>query len=369
MSASVGDSHLPTDPRQAVPQPRGKDAFSKVLIRATNWIGDAVMSLPAVRAIRARFPDAHISLLTRPWVADLYAGETSVDRVIPYSASPGFHDLAAKWRVAARLRAEHFDCAILLQNAFEAAALAKLAGIPEIIGYVRDGRGWLLTRAVRPPTPGQIPAHERFYYLEMLRRAGLIETLPEVDAIRLEGAGAYAAAGRQTFERLGLALPVIGVSPGAAYGSAKRWIPERFAETAARLAREHDASICLFGSAAERPLCDEISNRLGPRALNLAGQTSLRSFIEAAAACMLFLSNDSGAMHIASALGVPTVTVFGATNPLTTGPTGPLARIVQEPVACSPCLLRECPIDHRCMTAVPASRVVDSANELLVVHH
>lgn len=341
---------------------------ARILIRATNWIGDAVMSLPAVRAIRGRYPEAHIAMLARPWVADLYAGERAVDRVIPYSAAAGFRDFGAKWRVAAALRRERFDCAILLQNAFEAAAVAQLAGIPEIVGYDRDGRGFLLTRAIRVPAPGEIPPHERFYYLEMLRRAGLVATLPENDAIRLEGAAIYAEAGRLAFDRLGLQSPVIGVSPGAAYGSAKRWIPDRFAESAARLAREHGASVCLFGSASERDLCDTILHALaglGPRAMNLAGATTLKGFMEAAAACMLFLSNDSGAMHIASALGVPTVTVFGATNPLTTGPTGPLARVVREPVSCSPCLLRECPIDHRCMTAVPASLVVAAADEIL----
>jgi heptosyltransferase-2 len=339
---------------------------ARILIRATNWIGDAVMSLPAVRAVRGRFPEAHIAVLARPWVADLYAGETSVDRVIPYLPAPGFHAFAAKWQAARALRRERFDCAILLQNAFEAAAIARLAGIPRVIGFDRDARGFLLSTAVLPPKPGEIPAHERFYYLELLRRAGLIDRLPETDSIRLGGAPAAAGRGRVAFERLGLALPVIGVSPGAAYGTAKRWLPDRFAAAARQLALEHHASICLFGAASERPLCDRILESLAPiPALNLAGETTLRGFIDAAAACLVFLTNDSGAMHIGSALGVPTVTIFGATNPDTTGPTGPLARIVREPVPCSPCLLRECPIDHRCMTGIPAARVVAVANELL----
>jgi heptosyltransferase-2 len=157
---------------------------------------------------------------------------------------------------------------------------------------------------------------------------------------------------------------VIGISPGAAYGSAKRWLPERFAEAAASL----DGAVALFGSADERALCEEIADMLrkrGKSVYNFAGETKLSEFIELAAACEAYLTNDSGGMHIASALGVPTVAVFGATDHIATGPTGPLARIVREPVDCSPCLLRECPIDHRCMTRVPAEIVAQAARELL----
>ena len=342
---------------------------ARILIRATNWIGDAVMSLPAVRAVRSRFPHADIAILARPWVADLYARETCVNRIILYGPRSGFRDLGAKLAAAWALRRERFDCAILLQNAFEAAAVARLAGVRNVIGYDRDGRGWLLSQAIPVPRKGEIPDHERFYYLELLRRAGLFEVLPQSDAIRFEGAPEFADAGTRLFTDWDLPLPVIGLSPGAAYGTAKRWLPERFAQAAAILASEHQASVCLFGSSAERELCREIVTAIGRQVVvrNLAGQTSLKQFMEAAAACLLFLTNDSGAMHIASALGVPTVTVFGATNPVTTGPTGKRSRIVQEKVACSPCLLRECPIDHRCMTGVTAAHVVGVADELLSI--
>jgi heptosyltransferase-2 len=155
---------------------------------------------------------------------------------------------------------------------------------------------------------------------------------------------------------LGISGPAVGVSPGAAYGNAKRWLPERFADVARTLA---PAPVLLFGSAGERPLCETVAESLrhyGAEVRNLAGETTLREFTDLAAACRLFLTNDSGAMHVASALGVPTVAVFGATDDTTTGPTGPLARVVREHAACSPCLLRECPIDHRCMTAVTVER-------------
>jgi heptosyltransferase II len=335
--------------------------LTRILIRATNWVGDAVMSLPAIRVVRERFPDAHIAILARPWVFDLYSREGVADEVIPYNAAAGRKDLGAKWTVARRLAAERFDIAILLQNAFEAALIARLAKIPRIIGYNRDGRGFLLTQSIPVPAPGEIPRHERFYYLELLRRAGIVDALPDLAAIHLTR---DITAGAALFAARKVALPVIGVSPGAAYGNAKRWLPERFAESSLELAGFLDARVALFGSESERELCESVARLIGPRAINLAGRTSLREFIDMAAACRLFLTNDSGAMHIASALGIPSVTVFGATDDSTTGPTGSLARIIREPVDCSPCLLRECPIDHRCMTRVPSSRVTSAAVEL-----
>ncbi|MCU1274274.1 MAG: lipopolysaccharide heptosyltransferase [Bryobacterales bacterium] len=343
-------------------------AFSKILIRATNWLGDAVMSLPAIRAVRACFPEAEIAVLARPWVADLYARERSIDRVIRYEPRSGFRDYVAKWRAARALQREKFDCAILLQNAFEAAAIAWLAGIPRRIGYDRDGRRALLTDPVPVPTPGEIPRHERFYYLEMLRRAGVIPKMPEPEAIRLDALESAAADGIRDYEQRNITPPVVGVSPGAAYGSAKRWLPERFAAAAVDVARSLAGSVIIFGSAGERELCARVANMVhqaGVSAHNLAGETTLKEFIGLVAACRVFLTNDSGAMHIASASGVPTVAVFGATDDTTTGPTGPLARVIREPVECSPCLLRECPIDHRCMTRVTSDRVAQVALELV----
>ena len=305
------------------------------------------MSLPALRAIRGRFPKARIAILAKPSVADLYFHEPFIDEIIVYN-------LQSSWSLGHQLRGRQFDCAILLQNAFEAAWIAWLAKIPTRIGYKRDGRQLLLTRAVEVPKPGEIPRHERFYYLELLRRAGLIEALPQSDSIQL---------GSRTAS---LQRRIIGVSPGAAYGGAKRWLPERFAEAAGALAEARGASIALFGTKSERTLCDQVARLLNGREVtNYAGETTLAQFIDLAAGCELFLTNDSGSMHIASALGVPTVAIFGATDDTATGPTGLNARVVRHPVDCSPCLLRECPIDHRCMTGVSAERVVKEALQLI----
>jgi heptosyltransferase-2 len=326
------------------------------------------MCLPALRAIRFRFPRSHLSVLARPWVADLYRREPFCDEIIEYAASAGNRNVGAKWTLARDLRTRGFDCAILLQNAFDAALIAWMARIPVRIGYNRDSRGLLLTHPIGVPKPGEIPRHESYYYLELLRRAGWIDKLPDTELIRLEGAAEARQAGLARLRSAGLAEPVIGVSPGAAYGTAKRWLPERFAAAAARLAETLGGAIALFGSADERDLCASIAGTLeaaGRRVHNFAGETRLREYIELAAACRVYLTNDSGAMHIASALGVPTVAIFGATDHIGTGPTGPLARVVREPVECAPCLLRECPIDHRCMTRVSVERVADVALDLL----
>lgn len=317
------------------------------------------MSIPALQALRARFPSAHISILARPWVAGLYGRELFCDELIPFAAPKGWKGWREKWALVSELRKRRFDCAVLFQNAFEAAALVRLAGIPMRIGYARDARSWLLTRAIPVPRPDEIPKHQQFYYLELLKRANLISDYPTDSVIRLTGVRAAEISGT-----------VVGISPGAAYGGAKRWPAERFAEAAVQIARERGASVAVFGSKAETAICDAVRERVrsaGVECVSFAGRTELAEFIERAAACEVYLTNDSGPMHIASALGVPTVAIFGATDDVATGPTGLHSRVVREPVECSPCLLRECPIDHRCMTRVSAARVADVALELLAV--
>ncbi len=191
---------------------------------------------------------------------------------------------------------------------------------------------------------------------ELLRRAGLIDAIPDVNEILLDGLEDARRRGAAIFAARGVSTPVIGVSPGAAYGGAKRWLPERFALTARQLAARDNASIAIFGSQTEHNLCEQVAKDSGGR--NFAGTTTLREFIDMTAACHLCLTNDSGAMHIAAATATPCVTVFGPTNEAATGPTGPTAFMVREPVDCAPCGLRECPIDHRCMTRVTVDRVV-----------
>jgi len=332
----------------------------RILIRVTNWLGDAVMSLPAIRAVRANYPKAEISLLAKPSVADLYARESCVNKVIVYNND--------RWGTARALRARQFDLGILFPNSFDSALVFRLAGIPRIVGYDRDVRRALLSRPIPVPAwKGSV--HERFYYLELLQEARLIDGYHGADGpILLEHADDAAREGRRTFAERGITTAVIGVSPGAAYGSAKCWLPDRFAESAAGLASQRNGTVVLFGAPNDAAQCLKVEKALqewSVPVVNLAGRTTLRQFIDMAAACSVFLTNDSGSMHVASALGVPTVAIFGATNPKTTGPAGPSNSVILEKVECSPCFKRECPIDHRCMTRVTSARVVEEASVLL----
>jgi heptosyltransferase II len=348
--------------------PRAGINASRILVRASNWVGDAVLSLPALRLLRKRYPSAHITVLARPWIADLYRRESFADRVILYDVARGWQGWRRRLELAGAVRRETFDTAVLLTNSFESALFVWMARIPRRTGYNRDGRGFLLTQAIHPPKKGEIPEPEPFYYVELLRRAGILEQTPEIGPISLDRSDAAAKAGEAGFLRRGIPLPVIGVSPGATNSRAKQWIPERFGEAAIRLARAQSAAVAVFGSPEERELCAQVFKAVesaGVTAVNLAGKTELAEFIELAAACRLYLTNDSGAMHIASALGVPTIAVYGPTNELATGPPGPRSAVVREPVECMRCMHRDCPIDHRCMTRVSANRVADAALELL----
>ena len=337
-------------------------------MRATNWVGDAVMCLPALQALRVSFPGSHIAVMARPWVADIYRGEAFCDEVIEYDAPRGWKGFVRKLATAKTLRLGRFDCAILLQNAFEAALLAWWARVPVRIGYDRDGRGALLTNRIPVPKPGEIPAHQRFYYLELLKRAGLIQSYSPESPVAFTSTDAARRRGAERFDEYGIEGRVIGISPGAAFGSAKRWLPERFAQAAVQVAKAESATVVIFGTAEEAALGERVAAMVmecGIRALNLAGKTKLRDFIDMAAACDLFLTNDSGTMHIASAMGVPTVAVFGPTDENATGPAGDRYRILRHPVECAPCHLRECPIDHRCMTRVTAEEAAHAAEQLL----
>jgi lipopolysaccharide heptosyltransferase II len=330
----------------------------KILIRATNWVGDAVMCIPALAAVRRRWPQAEISILARPWVASLYNGQGLADRILL---------LKNPRSVASALRREGFDCALLLQNAFHAAWIAWRAGIRERIGYALDGRGWLLTRAVPIPRHGEIPAHEAYYYLELLRRAGWIEALPLLEPIRLQIAPEARELAEQKLLAAGVSdrAPRIAVAPGATFGSAKCWAPERFAALADRLIADFGASVILFGTASERDITEQIAARMSHNPVNLAGQTSIGELPALFSACRLFVGNDSGAMHVAAAAGLPVVAVFGPTDPEGTSPVTSQLSLVREPVSCSPCFLRHCPVDRRCMTRVTGDAVYAAARTWL----
>jgi heptosyltransferase II len=339
----------------------------KILIRATNWIGDAVMALPALRAVRKRFPEAEIAIVGRPYVTDIYHDQDICDRLIPYDPKGLHSGISGRERLVAELRAQKFDVALLLQNAFDAAWLAWRARIPKRIGYARDGRSFLLTKAIPLPRHGEIPAHEKFYYLELLRRAGWLDSVQDETFIGLRVSEEKRRSAHEFLCASGVRQGAlrIAIGAGASYGSAKCWPPPRFAEVANRLQSEADADVILFGTAAEESVSTAISAEMHRPPINLTGKTAIADLPALLLQCHLFIGNDSGAMHVAAAVGLPVIAVFGPTDPEGTAPVTPRCTIVQQKPYCSPCFLRRCPTDHRCMTAITANMVEAAARPWL----
>jgi heptosyltransferase-2 len=329
----------------------------KILIRSPNWIGDAVMMTPAMGALRFAFPDATIVVAAHSRVADLFRPHPYCDDVMVYDR-PGRHrGILGVVRFAAELRRERFDLAILFQNAAEAAILAWLAGIPQRAGYHTDLRRPLLTHGI-PVGDDERRLHHTEYYRHLLEALGIVGGN---GVLRLacsveeqEWAGETLGPGRW-----------IAIHPGATYGSAKRWFPERFAAVADQLAGRYDARIVLVGGpdVADAGRCMEDS--MMHRPFNLVAKTSLRQLMAVIQKCRLLVTNDSGPMHVGAALGVPIVAVFGPTDHTTTSPFTPKCRIVRKSVDCAPCLKRHCPTDHGCMLAITVDDVLQAAVDLL----
>jgi heptosyltransferase-2 len=275
--------------------------------------------------------------------------------------------LSGRERLAQELRAQKFDVALLLQNAFDAAWLAWRAGIPERIGYARDGRSLLLTKKIAVPRRGEIPPHEQFYYLELIRRAGWIDSLPNETFVRLEVAEERKQIAEQTLTAAGARpnVPRMAVGAGASYGSAKCWPPARFADFVNRFRQHTDAEVILFGTPSELAVSDAIAAGIKGSSITLVGKTAIADLPALLSRCHLFVGNDSGAMHVAAAVGLPVVAIFGPTDPHGTTPITPRCTVVQEKPYCSPCFLRRCPIDHRCMTSITPESVEAAARASL----
>jgi len=336
------------------------EGLHKILIRGTNWIGDAVMTLPAVASVRAAYPRAHLAILAKPPVDDIYRMFSAADEIIPYENK--FDNPLGVFRLAWQLRRKKFDAAILLQNAIEAAIIARTAGISVRAGYNSDGRGFLLTHAVRRRAE-IFKVHQIDYYLEMVKALGCAN----VDrAMHLETRISPAIA-KDVLRKY---LPdnsrcLIGIAPGATYGPAKRWLTERFAAAGDCLGRDLNAQVVLFGGKADWETAEQVRKQAHTGMINLAGLASLTESVYLISQCRLFLSNDSGLMHVAGALNIPTVAVFGSTNPVTTSPPGEKTILVRKDVPCSPCLKKTCPTDFRCMMLITVEDVVGAAKKLL----
>jgi heptosyltransferase II len=347
----------------------GRDIVKRILVRGPNWLGDAVMCEPALRGLRGLFPDAQVTLLVKPAVADLFVGHPAVTRLLTYDIKGRHAGFSGKWALAKQLRRQGFDLAVLFQNAFEAAFLTFLARVPRRYGYATDGRSLLLSDPVAVPDP-RLLLHQVRYYWDLLKPLGLTGDPPVPELVVLPEEE-QAMVGRCAQGGLTPTDIVVGINPGSTYGDAKRWIPERFAEVTERLCRTihkspgQQVSVIIFGAKGEEHLGQDIAARLSSRSLVLSGATTIRELMAAVKRCSLLLTNDTGPMHIASAFKVPVVAVFGPTDWRTTSPFGGAHAIVREPVDCAPCLLRECPIDHRCMTRVTVDQVYEAATKQL----
>ena len=336
--------------------PIDKSTIDRILIRATNWVGDVVMTMPALEAVRHNFPSSTIHVLARPWVVPLFENHPAVDHVILLNKDKGYpRDVLEVLSVAKTIRQHHFDLAILFQNAFEAALLAYLGRARLRVGYNTDGRRFLLTHAVIR-SEDVLKKHQVEYYLAILRAMDWVAPTREPRVFVSEK-------DRQSVEALLNANGIdqedhlLGLSPGAVYGPAKRWPVERFAAIGDWAVDRWDIKPLVVGSRAEGELCKALTRTMKGKALDLCGITTLGEVMALIERCGFFVCNDSGLMHVAAALNVPTVAVFGSTDPVATGPRGEYARIVRHPMDCSPCLKPQCDIGYPCLLAIQPQEV------------
>ena len=339
-------------------------SISRVVLRAPNWLGDAVLALPAMAAIRRHFADAHLAVAAPPGVAALLREETDVrpDRVLDVSADAR--------EVVAALEGGGYELGILFPNSVRSAWRLKRAGVPQRWGYPTSMRGWLLTRKSRPPRAHGVQ-HQAEYYRALVR--GLDIACDDAPP-RVHVSSATAARANALLAQHGIDpdATLVGFAPGAAYGQAKQWPPDRVAAVAARLVREHNATCVLLGATHDRQAARAIESWVraqapdaAGRVIDLVGRTSLSTLAGIIARCRVFVSNDSGAMHLAAALDRHVVAIFGPTDERATGPLGD-HDVMTEPVFCRPCMLRDCPIDHRCMKRITADAVFTAVSSCLV---
>jgi heptosyltransferase-2 len=336
--------------------------MQRLVVIAPNWLGDAVMALPAIADVRRHYESAHLTIAARPSVAPMFMMVPGVDAVVTLPGGGGWRALSG-WREDVRvLSAGSFDAALLLPNSFAAALIASRANISERWGYATDRRSSLLTRAIARP---QTDLHQRQYYQELTTALGIHEGPPYA---RITPDADHA---RQVLREIGLDLdePFVVFAPGAAYGRAKQWLPERFAELAHAIIADRGWSVLMVGAAVDRETCEDIVRRLPKtgtrinRLIDFSGKSDLATLAGILSQAHSVISNDSGAMHLAGAVGTKVIAIFGptretATAPLSAGPRAPAPIVITHEVFCRPCMLRECPIDHRCMRRITAAEVL-----------
>ena len=339
-------------------------APKRVLIKEANWLGDVVMSLPALRALRRTFPASRLSVLIKRELASFFDGSSWIDEVIPYKLSPGLRGLLERPSIVREIRARHFDLAVLFPNSFEAAFWAALGRVTHRAGFARNGRSFLLTHRARL-TPEVLANHQVHYYLDMVRQTLGVEgdaadCAPDIhEPHRLKMHAWLAERRRRPSGRL------IALAPAAAYGPAKEWPLDRYATLVDLIADRYGAECVLMGAPAERAKCERVAANARHGAIVAAGEANIGEVIAMLSIADGFAGNDSGGMHVAGAIGIPTVGIFGSTSPARTAPLGPRTRAIYHQIECSPCLARTCKFGHyKCLTRISADEVAHALEEL-----
>lgn len=334
----------------------------RIVVRGTNWIGDAVMSVPAMRELRRLFPDAFIVLHTRAWAKDIFADSVLFDEIIPIDQTG--NKAAASLRQAEELRKRNFDAALLFTNSFATAFIARVGRVRRRFGYETDGRSFLLSDSV-PVPPWKNERHEVYYYLNLVSEFGqrLTGAKPEImknPATNIPVSECRRREARELLNRSGAHPgPIVALAAGSTNSRAKRWGVENFAALNDRLQEELGANVLLLGAADEAHNSCRVSASARHKPIDLTGKTTLAEAAAVLAEADMMVSNDMGLAHLAPAVGTETLAIFGPTNHVTTRPFSPLAEVIRAGVECSPCMLRDCPIDHRCMTRISAAQVFE----------
>ena len=341
-------------------------SFHKILIRSTNWLGDALLTTPAIHRLKTHFPEAELTVLARPGVAQVFEANPDVRQVIPYENRGRHRGIRGKWLLAKALKQEHFEIVVHFPHSFESAWISFLSGIPVRVGYATEGRGRLLTQA-KPLPPGFNEQHQVLSFMQLLEGLGIREIPdPGRHPLRLRVAEDWKDQAGRRLGSYGVTAddPVIGLAPGAQYGPAKCWPLSAYERLAERIQNQRGARVILLGAARDALGVVRGGGILQGPFINLLGQTALGEALALVERCQAVVSNDSGLMHVAAALNRPLVALFGSTSPERTGPWGGTSRVIRKPFPCSPCFRKECREDRFCMEAIAVDEVWEALQDL-----
>jgi heptosyltransferase-2 len=343
------------------------ETIKRVVVRGANWVGDSAITIPALRELRSLLPRAHITLATRPGPAGLFTDADFIDDLI-ISESSGWGSLR---RQIVSLRRGNFDLAVIFPNSFQTALVAALARVPFRLGYAAQGRGFLLTHS-QPQPEWRDSRHEVYYYVNIIAAVGCLlhgnsRALDHEPDYAIVVSPERRAAAREQLASLGVRSDraLVAICPGSVNSRAKRWPADRYAELGSRMAEELGSEVMLIGSPDERDVSFEVARQMQTKPIIATGSTDLAQTTAILSCVDLLITNDTGPAHIASALRRPTLVIFGPTNPLTTRPFSSTGELIRQPPVCAPCMLRDCPIDHRCMTAISPDEVFQRASRML----